>query len=271
MPYETVILEKRDKIGILTLNRPEARNALNPALRRDIAAALDEVEQDMEIEVLILTGAGKAFCAGVDLKYLGKQSIEAGKDQVPLADQTNRSASSLARLDTFRCPSIGAINGPAITGGFELALSCDILIAAENAFFGDTHARVGIIPGAGLSQKLSRIVGIKRALEISLGCDFISANEAAQMGFVNHVVPADKLMETALAMANKIIGNHKETMLKYRELIKEGHGLDYRDGIRLERLESALWVTRVKSTDVEARRLGILEKGRKQASDAQER
>ena len=270
MPYETVILEKKEKIGILTLNRPEARNALNPAIRKDIDAALDEAEEDKEIEVLILTGAGKAFCAGVDLKYLGKMSLEAGKERVPLADTTDR-RSNLARLDDFRCPTIGAINGPAITGGFELALSCDILIAAENAFFGDTHARVGIIPGAGLSQKLSRIVGIKRALEISLGCDFISAKEAAQMGFVNRVVPADRLMETAMAMANKIIGNHKETMLKYRALIKEGHGMDYRDGMRLEGLESAVWVTRVKPADVEERRLGILEKGRKQASDARER
>jgi len=144
------------------------------------------------------------------------------------------------------CPTIAAVNGPSITGGFELALACDMIIASENAFFGDTHARVGIVPGGGLSQRLSRLVGIKRAMEISLGCDFVSAPEAAQMGFINRVVPADKLLEAAVELANKIIGNHKESVLKYRQLIKEGYEGDLRTGLRLEVLENALWVTRVK-------------------------
>jgi len=269
MPYETVILEKKGKIAIITLNRPEARNALNPAIERDLEAALQEVTEDEEIEVLILTGAGTAFCAGVDLKHIGKMSVEAGRGTVPMGHADRRT--NMERIDALRCPTIAAVNGPAITGGFEIALSCDMILASESAFFGDTHARVGIIPGGALSQRLPRLVGTKRALEISLGCDFVSAQEAAQMGFVNHVVPADKLLEAAEALANKIIGNHKESVLKYRQLIKEGYAGDLRTGLHLEILENALWVTRVKPEDVEGRRQGILQRGRKQAEDAQAR
>jgi enoyl-CoA hydratase len=269
MSYETVILEKKGKIAIITLNRPEARNALNPAIERDLAAALREIHDDEEIEVLIITGAGTAFCAGVDLKHIGKMSVEAGRETVPMGHADSQT--NMARLDSFRCPTIAAVNGPAITGGFELALACDMIIASDNAFFGDTHARVGIIPGGALSQRLPRLVGTKRAMEISLGCDFVSAGEAAQMGFINRVVPADRLLEAAEELANKIIGNHKESVLKYRQLIKEGYEGDLRTGLRLEVLENALWVTQVKPEDVEGRRLGILEKGRKQADDTQAR
>ena len=270
MPYETVILEKKGKIAVITLNRPEARNALNPAIERDLAAALQEVDENGEIEVLILTGAGTAFCAGVDLKHIGKISLEAGREAIPLGADADR-PNNIARIASFRCPTIAAVNGPAITGGFELALACDMIIAAENAFFGDTHARVGIIPGGALSQILPRLVGIKRAMEISLGCDFVSATEAAEMGFINRAVPADRLLGAAEELANKIIGNHRETVVKYRQLIKEGYEGDLRTGIRLERLENAVWVTRVKPEDVEGRRQGILQRGRKQAEDAQAR
>ena len=273
MPYDTVLLEKKGKIAIITLNRPEVRNALNPALERDLVAAFQEVDEDRESEVLILTGAGTAFCAGIDLKHLGKMSVEAGRKMVPLEERgtTPDRPDTIVILDSVRCPTIAAVNGPAITGGFELALACDMIIASEDAFFGDTHARVGIIPGGGLTQKLSRLVGIKRAMEISLGCDFVSSREAAAMGFINRVVPADKLLEVAEELANKIIGNHRESVLKVRQLIKQGYEGDLRTGLRLERLESAVWATRVNPEDVEGRRRSILERGRKQAGDAQAR
>jgi len=270
MPYETVILEKKGKIATITLNRPEARNALNPALLRDLMAAMKEVDEDEEMEVLILTGAGTAFCAGMDLKHLGRASVEVGTEESSDGNDPDR-PHMWTILASFRCPTIAAVNGPSITGGFELALACDMIIASENAFFGDTHARVGIVPGGGLSQRLSRLVGIKRAMEISLGCDFVSAPEAAQMGFINRVVSADRLLEAAGELANKIIGNNRECMLKVRQLIKEGYDGDLRTGMRIERLRAAAWGTHVKSEDVEGRRLGILEKGRKQAEDAQAR
>jgi len=268
MAYETVIMQKKGKIAIITLNRPEARNAINPALQRDLAAAMEEVDKDENIEVLILTGAGTAFCAGMDLKYLGQAGPGAGAERA--AEDPDR-PHNWAKLINFRCPTIAAVNGPTITGGFELALSCDMIIASENAFFGDTHARVGIVPGGGMSQILPRLVGSKRAMEISLGCDFVSAKEAAQMGFVNRVVPADKLLETAEALAKKIMGNNKECMLKVRQLIKEGYDGDFRTGMRIERLRAAAWSAQVRPQDVEARRPGILEKGRKQAKEAQAR
>lgn len=270
MTYETVILEKKGKTAILTLNRPQARNALSPALLRDIMAAMQEVDRDEETEVLILTGAGTAFCAGMDLKHLGGASAEVGSEGTSEGNDPDR-PHMWTILAEFRCPTIAAVNGPSITGGFELALACDMIIASENAFFGDTHARVGIVPGGGLSQRLPRLVGMKRAMEISLGCDFVSAKEAAEMGFINRVVPADRLLEAAEELANKIIANNKECMLKVRQLIKEGCDGDLRTGIRIERLRSAAWGTQVRAGDVEARRLGILEKGRRQAEDAQAR
>ncbi|MGB5093559.1 MAG: enoyl-CoA hydratase, partial [Parvibaculum sp.] len=187
MSEPVILLEKRGPIAIVTLNRPAAMNALNKALRTAIATTFDDLEADPAIRVAILTGAGKAFCAGLDLKELGSDASLVGGDG-SRSGATEKGANPAASIGRFSGPVIGAINGVAITGGFELAIACDVLICSSNARFADTHARVGILPGWGLSQKLSRTIGLYRAKELSLTGNFLSADQAADWGLVNRVV-----------------------------------------------------------------------------------
>ncbi len=162
----TVLLDKHDGYAIVTLNRPDDMNALSRELRADFVQAFEECTRDDTIRVVILTGNGRAFCAGFDLKELASSGDDASQE----ADNTIARA-----METFKGPIIGAINGHAITGGFELALACDVLIASENAKFADTHIRVGMLPGWGLSQKLPRLIGISRAKEIAFTGNFVTA------------------------------------------------------------------------------------------------
>ena len=188
----TVLLEKRDGYAIVTLNRPEQMNALSRELRRDFVAVFGDICADASIRVVILTGAGAAFCAGFDLKELGSGNSENAAEEV---------GNELAEaMEAFDGPIIGAINGHAVTGGFEMALACDVLIASENARFADTHARVGILAGWGLSQKLPRMIGLSRAKEISFTGAPVFARQACEWGLVNHVVPAG-----ALTRRNRLI------------------------------------------------------------------
>ena len=191
-------------------------NALSSELRKALRDAFIELGDDPEVSVVILTGAGKTFCAGLDLKELAQKGIgmqDAGEFQT--------GGSFFINAREFKKPIIGAINGPAVTGGFELALVCDMLIASTNAAFADTHARVGFIPGAGLSQKLSRLIGIFRAKEMSLTGNFISAQTAADWGLVNRVVSPEELMPAALALARDILSCPPEMVAKYKKLIDE--------------------------------------------------
>ena len=189
MSEPVILVEKSGAVATVTLNRPTAMNALSRELRTAIAETFNALEADKNIRVAILTGAGKAFCAGLDLKELGSGT---GGINTAISDKD-----PVTSIGQFSGPIIGAINGVAITGGFELALACDVLICSENARFADTHARVGILPGWGLSQKLSRAIGIYRAKELSLTGNFLSAQQAADWGLVNRVVPADELLPTA--------------------------------------------------------------------------
>ena len=181
-----LLVEKQDGITVVTLNRPEAMNALSKAMRSALYKAMVELDADPEVSVVILTGAGeRAFTAGLDLKELGSDPRAMSAANAEGADENPVKAIELCTK-----PVIGAINGVAITGGFEVALACDVLIASENARFADTHARVGIMPGWGLSQKLSRLIGIYRAKELSLTGNFLDAKTACDWGLVNRVVPA---------------------------------------------------------------------------------
>ncbi|MYE14133.1 MAG: enoyl-CoA hydratase, partial [Gammaproteobacteria bacterium] len=177
-----LLVERKDGVATLTLNRPEQMNALSMELRRLLADELDALRHDEEIGVVILTGAGRAFCAGLDLKEMGGERPAEATGRGDLPDP----AQMLRRL---RQPVIGAVNGVAVTGGFEIALACDMLIAAPEAQFADTHARVGLLAGWGLSQRLSRIVGPNRARELSLTGNYLSAERAERWGLVNRVVP----------------------------------------------------------------------------------
>ena len=243
--------------AVLTLNRPTALNALSRALMAELAERLTALQADPAVRVLILTGAGKAFCAGLDLKELGSgQASVGGRDG---AVNANYPVSALQR---FRGPVIGAINGAAITGGFELALACDVLLASPLARFADTHARVGIAPGWGLSQKLSRAIGIYRSREVSLTGNWVSAEQAAAWGFVNRVVPADGLLDSARALALDMLSCVPEMLVRYKSIIDDGFALSFGEGMKLEKQRSREYNATVGAAAIEARREGVRARNR---------
>jgi enoyl-CoA hydratase len=189
---ELVLVEVADRVATLTLNRPEARNALNGELIEALRSRLGACDADDAVDVMVLTGADPAFCAGLDLGYLSERAERraAGEDifpKVPIGGTTK--------------PVVGAVNGAAVTGGLEVALACDLLIASDRARFADTHARVGIVPGWGLSVALPEAVGIRRAREMSATGNFVDATTALSWGLVNHVVPHDDLLAFTHALA----------------------------------------------------------------------
>jgi enoyl-CoA hydratase len=255
-----LLVEKSDGIAVVTLNRPEAMNALSKALRSELYKAMVALDADDEVSVVILTGAGtRAFTAGLDLKELGSEPGAMGAANAEGADENPVKAIELCRK-----PVIGAINGVAITGGFEVALACDVLIASENARFADTHARVGIMPGWGLSQKLSRLIGLYRAKELSLTGTFLDAKTACDWGLVNRVVPADELLTVAKKLAADMATIPVETLSLYKSIIDEGYGLAFGDAMALENRRSSANNRAVTPEAVEARRAAIQARGRTQ-------
>lgn len=251
-----VLLEKSDGVATITLNRPEAMNALSHALRGELFAACQNISQDKDIRAVIVTGAGeRAFTAGLDLKELGEQGLGAATDQNPARNPCRA-------LESLNVPVIGAINGVAITGGFELALACDVRIASTNARFADTHARVGIIPGWGLSQKLSRFIGLSRACELSFTGQFLDAKTACDWGLVNHVYAADELMPKARALAADMASIDPEFLKAYKKLIFDGYDRNFKDALALEKQTTDAWNGNVTADDVEQRRLAVIERGR---------
>jgi enoyl-CoA hydratase len=253
-------VEESGPIAVVTLNRPEAMNALSKMLRAALHTVMFELDADPAISVVVLTGAGeRAFTAGLDLKELGSdpRAMSAANDQ-------DAESNPVRAIEVCRKPVIGAINGVAITGGFELALACDVLIASENARFADTHARVGIMPGWGLSQKLSRLIGIYRAKELSLTGNFIDARTAEAWGLVNRVVPAAELMPTALKLAADMASIPVETLSFYKSLIDEGYGRSFNKGLEIEHKRSSAHNREVTPASVEARRAQIQARGRTQ-------
>jgi enoyl-CoA hydratase/carnithine racemase len=221
MPYNKIILEKKDRIAKITLNRPDALNALDEELLTELIAAIDDIENDDSINVVILTGAGRAFSAGRDLK-----GILEGKEWP--------AGARYKALEELSKPVIAAVNGYCFTGSFELAMCADIIIASENAVFGDTHARFGIIPGGGQTQRLPRQIGAKKAKELLFTCDTISAVEAEQLGIVNKVVPPEKLEEAAMEMAGKILKNVPEALRTIKSLVNNGMKTDLETGLKME-------------------------------------
>jgi enoyl-CoA hydratase len=211
---QPVLYECDGPVAVIRLNRPERRNAINEALLRALYDCLEKATLDKTVKVIIITGVGKAFCSGLDLDCLATDNLMDprgdGRDMVDLISACDK-------------PIIGAVNGYAITGGFELALNCDFLIAAESAAFADTHARVGIQPGWGMTQLLQQAVGRRMAKQMSLSCQFISAAQAFQYGLVNEVVPDAELMTRVRAIADAICAVNYETALTVKRLI------EYRD------------------------------------------
>jgi enoyl-CoA hydratase len=253
---DVLLIETQDRVRTLTLNRPQARNALSAELRRRFFQALRDAEADDDVDVVILTGADPAFCAGLDLRELGSTAA----NLVGGRDDQHRSPFTV--LWTMTKPVIGAINGPAVTGGFELALGCDFLIASERATFGDTHARVGVTPGGGLSVFLPQTVGLRKAKEMSLTGNFLDAREALELRLVNHVVAHDDLLPTARRLAADIVGNDQQAVRNLKELYDRGSKLNVGDAIALEHERFRNF--RVDPSEIERRRSAIVERGRGQ-------
>ena len=259
-PENLVLIDREDGIATVTLNRPDALNALSSELRAALVAAFDELQSDPQTEVVILTGAGRAFTAGLDLKELG------GEEDVKRQGTPSGNLDLNRALGAFEAPIIGAINGFAITGGFELALMCDLLIASTEAKFADTHARVGVVPGWGLSQRLPRLIGINRAKELSLTGNFLGAELAYEWGLVNRVVSPDELLPTCRALALDILITEPVTRREIKRIMDQGWYATLGEGLTIEldanRRHSAAEVTPER---VAARRRSIQERGRGQA------
>lgn len=189
---DVVQVEAVDGVAVVTMNRPNARNALNAALRAAVPAALRELDDDDGVAAMVLTGADPAFCAGLDLKEIGVTGLGGGAATAPEVSLPFQGLSK---------PLIGAVNGPAVTGGLEYALGCDFLVASERATFADTHARVGVMPGWGLTVFLPEAVGLRRARQMSFTGNYVDATTALAWGLVNEVVAHDRLLARATAIA----------------------------------------------------------------------
>jgi enoyl-CoA hydratase len=257
MSDELVRVNKRNGVAVATLNRPDALNALSMALRNAIADTFDELEADPDVQVIILTGAGRAFTVGLDLKELGgEKPADAAASSRDLSDA----------IGALSKPVIGAINGFAITGGFEIALMCDFLIASPDARFADTHARVGVVPGWGLSQRLPRLIGINRAKELSLTGNYLDAETACAWGLVNRVVPAEELLPTCEALARDIVSTDPVTRGEIRRIMDAGWASTLDDGLALEDEASrAHSKSQVRADKVAQRRKDIQDRGRVQS------
>ena len=255
-----LLIAKQDGIAVLTLNRPEAMNALSRDLRRALHDGLKAVEADPEVRVIILTGAGdRAFTAGLDLKELGSDP-----GGMSAANAASADANPVKAIEMCTKPVIGAINGVAITGGFEVALACDILIASERARFADTHARVGILPGWGLSQKLSRLIGIYRAKELSLSGNFLDAKTAYDWGLVNRVVEPAELMPAALKLAHEIASIPVDMLVTYKRMIDDGFALALAASLAEEQRAALASQRTMDFSELERRRHSVRARGQQQ-------
>ena len=257
---DLILTEIADGIATVTLNRPEAMNALSKALRHRLYEVMKDLDGNDEVRAVILTGAGtRAFTAGLDLKELGSEEGALGAANAEGADENPVKA-----IEQCRKPVIGAINGVAITGGFEVALACDVLVASTNARFADTHARVGIVPGWGLSQKLSRMIGISRAKELSFTGNFLDAETAERWGLVNRVVAPEELLRVAQRIASDMASIDPGFLATYKQLIDEGYAASFGDGLGIEHTLSSAANSAVSPEEVEARRAAVQARGRTQ-------
>ncbi|KMO84585.1 enoyl-CoA hydratase [Mycolicibacterium chubuense] len=214
MSTDLVLTEDHGAVRVITLNRPQARNALSRDLIRACYAALTAADADESVRAVVLTGADPAFCAGVDLK-------EAARDGLSYFEEF-RSQSCIAAVAAMRTPVVGAVNGATFTGGLEMALGCDFLIASERAVFADTHARVGILPGGGMTARLPQLVGAAMARRLSMTGEVVDAARAERIGLVTEVVPHGRLLERAVELATQIADVPGPTMRGLKEIYTSG-------------------------------------------------
>jgi enoyl-CoA hydratase len=258
MGAEVVLTEVADRVATITINRPDQRNALNRAVRSALPRAITECDERDDVDVLILTGADPAFSAGVDLKEFGAGEVAQGEGfdgRLPFR----------GALPPHTKPLIGAVNGVAVTGGFEVALNCDFLIASELARFADTHARVGVMPGWGLTVLLAQRIGVARAKELSVTGNYLDAATAYEWGLVNHVVPHDELLPFCRKLAADVVSNDQMGVRQMLATYNEVTGTTVEEGWKIEARISRDWEgPGFDPASIEARRGKILERGRAQ-------
>ena len=230
MSYETLRYEKADGIGIITLNRPKRLNALSFQLKDEVSAVFDEIENDDDVQVVILTGGDKAFSAGADIKE--RSTVDITQSQAYFRQL--KSHDFYCKIEDFEKPVIAAISGVAVGGGCELAMVCDLRIASETARFGLPEVKIGVMPAAGGTQRLPRLIGITRAKELLYTGEFIDAEEARRIGLVNKVVPVDQLMTEAKALAKKIAEKPPLSVKYLKRAVNVGIQLDLSSALDYE-------------------------------------
>ncbi|WP_326586388.1 enoyl-CoA hydratase [Streptomyces sp. NBC_01294] len=225
--YETILLERKGRVAVLTLNRPEALNALNLQVMTEVVAAAEQLDRDPEVGCIVLTGSAKAFAAGADIKEIRPQ----GYMDMYLSDWFT----AWDRLGQVRTPTVAAVSGYALGGGCELAMLCDILLAADTAKFGQPEIRLGVIPGIGGSQRLTRAVGKAKAMELCLTGRTMGAEEAERAGLVSRIVPAGELLAEALSVAETVAGMSKPVAMMAKEAVNRAFETTLAEGVRFER------------------------------------
>jgi enoyl-CoA hydratase len=226
--YENILVERRGAVGIIKLNRPQALNALNAALIVEVGRAFDDLEGDDAIDAIVLTGSEKAFAAGADIKEMAdKTYMQAYREDFI--------TSGWERVAQCRKPVIAAVAGFALGGGCEIAMMCDIVIAANNARFGQPEINLGTMPGAGGTQRLPRFIGKAKAMDLCLTGRMMDAAEAERLGLVSRIVPPEKLMEEAVAVAEKIAGLSQPIAMMVKESVNRAFETTLAEGVRFER------------------------------------
>jgi len=228
MSYENILVEQRGKVAIITLNRPKALNALSPGLTRELAEALDAIEADEGVSVVVLTGSDKAFAAGADIKVMQAWSYM----DVYKSDFITATWERIAKL---RKPTIAAVAGYALGGGCELAMMCDFIIAADTARFGQPEITIGTIPGAGGTQRLTRFIGKSKAMEMVLTGRLMDAQEAERSGLVSRVVPAARLLDEALEVATRIAELSLPAVMMAKDSVNRAYETTLAEGVHFER------------------------------------
>jgi enoyl-CoA hydratase len=229
MPYEFILTETRGRVGLITLNRPQALNALNHQLVSEVMEALEAFDQDETIGAMVIAGNERAFAAGADIKEMADQSVQQIKESDHVA--------VFSRIMNIRKPIVAAVSGYALGGGCELAMSCDMIVAAETAKFGQPEITIGVIPGAGGTQRLVRAVGKALAMEMILNNRTLSAQEACQFGLVNRVVPVDQFLNEALKLAEEIAARAPVAVRVAKKLIQQAYELPLKEGLGEEKRE----------------------------------
>jgi enoyl-CoA hydratase len=228
MPYQDIVVEKRGRVGVITFNRPKALNALCDSLVAELRSALDELEGDTQIGAIVLTGSERAFAAGADIKEMqGRGFVDVYRSDFI--------TSGWERIAQCRKPVVAAVAGYALGGGCEMAMMCDIILAADNAKFGQPEITIGVLPGAGGTQRLTRLVGKSKAMEMCLTGRTMDAAEAERSGLVARVVPASQLMDEAVKLAERIASMSAPIVLMVKECVNRAYETTLAEGIRFER------------------------------------